>query len=645
MTAPMPRSHRLGGCAGDSGVAAGLGSAELLVVASLAHLLRTLSGTWAVHGCGANEHSCILGDLLETAGLQFLCLTSPAWRNTRFLTPLRHPHELDEHGPNVSPGGTARCQSAGMQMMQRNTTTSNWAPLRLRVFRWLWIAALVSNLGAWMQTVGAQWLLVHAAHAAILVSLVQTADMLPDVLFGIVGGVLADTLDRRRLLLAVQAGLGIVAAGLAAVTIAGRISPPLLLLFTFVIGTGSVLVSPAYQSLVPELVPREQIPAAAQLSSINVNLARAIGPAVAGILIAHIGVGAVFVLNAATFFFYALVVGLWRPPSGATPEIPERFVSALRAGGRYVRYSPVVRRILLRAAIFLVPASALWGLLPLVASRRLGLGPSGYGLLLGALGVGAIAGASVLSQLRARLSTNLLVELTGLVYGAALIAAILVHSTAVVVVVLVPAGMAWVGMLATVNTQLQLFLPRWVRARGLSIYQMVLFGAQGLGAFAWGLVADRFGLITTFLVAAGLMIAGAASVRFWPLVDTEGMDRRTLVRPDPVVAFQAEAEAGPVVVHTTYSVSPEHEEDFMSAMRLVRRSRLRTGATQWGLFRNGENPQQFEELYVVMSWDEHLRQHRERMTATDHGFEEAAEALADSPSKTVHLLPAETEDR
>jgi MFS family permease len=223
----------------------------------------------------------------------------------------------------------------------------------------LWLASLVSNIGAWMQTVGAQWLLVNAAHAAILVSLVQTADMLPDVLFGIVGGVLADTLDRRRLLMAVQAGLTVVTAGLAAVTIAGRISPALLLMFTFVIGTGSVVVSPAYQSLVPELVARDQIPAAAQLSSISVNIARAVGPALAGILIAHVGVGAVFALDAATFLFYGVVVALWRPPSDATPRIPEPFVSALRAGGRYVRYSVVVRRILLRATVFLVPASAL----------------------------------------------------------------------------------------------------------------------------------------------------------------------------------------------------------------------------------------------------------------------------------------------
>jgi MFS family permease len=522
-------------------------------------------------------------------------------------------------------------------------TSSTWAPLRLTVFRWLWIASLVSNVGTWMETVGAQWFLIHAAHAAILVSLVQTADMLPDTLFAIVGGVLADTLDRRRLLMAVQGGLVVATSALAALTIAGRMSAALLLLFTFVIGTGSVVTTPAYQSLVPELVPRDQVPAAAQLSSINVNIARVIGPSLAGVLISYLGVGAVFALDAATFLFYGLVVALWRPGSGTVPQIPERFGSALRAGGRYVRYAPVVRRILFRAALFLVPASALWALLPLVASRRLALGSDGYGLLLGALGAGAIAGVYVLSKVRDRLSANAIIGLVGGVFSAALAAMILVRSTIVVVIVLIPTGMVWVGMLATVNTLLQLFLPRWVRARGLSVYQMVLFGAQGLGAVAWGLVADSFGLTSTFLAAAALMAAGTASIRVWPLVDTSRMDRRPVARPDPHVAREPEADTGPVVVRTTYSIPAARELEFIRAMSKVRGSRLRTGATQWGLFRDGEQPRVFEEIFVVASWQEHLRQHRERMTATDREYEEQAKALSDTPPQTWHLLPADPE--
>jgi MFS family permease len=524
-------------------------------------------------------------------------------------------------------------------------SSSTWAPLRFTVFRWLWLASMVSNVGSWMQSVGAQWFLVHAAHAAILVSLVQTADMLPDVLFGIVGGVLADTLDRRRLLIAVQLGLVVATSLLAALTIAGRLTPALLLMFTFVIGTGSVLGIPAYQSLVPELVPRNQITAAAQLSSINVNLARAVGPAIAGILIAHTGVGGVFALDAATFLVYGLVVALWRPTRGTSPHIPERFISALRAGGRYVRYAPIVRRILLRTGLFLVPASALWALLPLVASRQLRLGSSGYGLLLTALGIGAVTGAAVLSKVRARLSSNHLVQLVGAVFGLVLIATILIRSTVFVVIVLVPAGMAWVAMLATVNSLLQLFLPSWVRARGLSVYQMVLFGAQGLGALLWGVVADSFGLTVAFLIAAGLTIASAASIRIWPLVDTSGMDRRSLVRPDPIVEITTEPDSGPIVVRTTYSIPSDREVDFGRAMTHVREARLRTGATQWGLFRNGEQSHEFEEIFVVASWEEHLRQHSERMIASDLAYIDEAKALSENTPHTWHLLPADLDEK
>jgi predicted MFS family arabinose efflux permease len=527
--------------------------------------------------------------------------------------------------------------------IDRPPTASTWAPLRITVFRWFWIASLVSNAGSWMQTVGAQWFLVHEAHAAILVSLVQTADMLPNVMFGIVGGVLADTLDRRRLLIAVQAGLVIATAILAALTIAGRMSPALLLLFTFVIGSGSVMVLPAYQSLVPDLVPRDDIPAAAQLTSININLTRAVGPAIAGILIAYVGVGAVFAINAATFLFYGLVVALWRPSRNTAPQIPERFVSALRAGGRYVRFAPVVRRILLRAALFLVPGSALWALLPLVASRQLQLGSSGYGLLLAALGVGAIAGAATLSKVRARLSSNAIIGLSSLVFAAALVLVILVHSTIVVVIVLIPAGTAWVGVTATVSTLLQLFLPRWVRARGLSVYQMVLFGAQGLGALAWGVVADSVGLTLTFVVAAALMTCAAASIYIWPFVDTSTMGRDIVIRPDPELDLKPEDDSGPVVVSTSYSITTERESDFMRAMVRVRESRLRTGATQWGLFRDGQQPGRFEEIFVVSSWGEHLRQHRERLTATDLAYEDQAKKLSGITPETRHLLPTDLE--
>ena len=309
-----------------------------------------------------------------------------------------------------------------------------------------------------MQTVGAQWLVVHDAHAAILVSLVQTAYTLPAVLFALVGGVLADIFDRVRLLVAVLAGMTATGAALTVLTAAHRMPPALLLMFTFVLGTGAILVAPAYQSLVPDMVPREQLPAAAALSSININLARAIGPAIAGLLVAQIGVAAVFALNTATFLLFAVVVA-FHPRLGGTPQSSERFLPGLRAGGRYVRNAPVVRRILLRAALFLIPGSCLWALLPLIATTRLGLGAGGYGVLLAALGVGAVGGAFVLPQVRARLSANAMVAAASLIYAAALAVTVLSRNLVFTLLVLLVAGVAWIAFLANVNAALQLFLP------------------------------------------------------------------------------------------------------------------------------------------------------------------------------------------
>jgi predicted MFS family arabinose efflux permease len=518
---------------------------------------------------------------------------------------------------------------------------STWAPLRQGVFRAIWIAVLVSNIGLWMQTVGAQWLLIDQPHASVLVALVQTADALPDVIFGVVGGVLADMFDRRRLLIAVNAFMAAVGIVLAVLTFAGQMPPALLLTFTFVLGSGSVVSTPAYQSLIPDLVPRDEIQSASTLGSISVNLARAIGPAIAGVLIARIGVGAVFSINAATSLAYGVVVFAWHPKTEASTQLPERFVSALKAGGRYVRYSPVMRRMLLRSALFLIPGSALWALLPLVATQRLHLGASGYGLLLGALGVGAVAGSFVLPKLRAALSPNRLLLAASLAYALVMVVVVLVPSVIVAVVALLPAGLAWITVLSTMNASLQLFLPQWVRARGLSVYLTVLFGSQAAGAVAWGFVAAPKGVLLAYLIAAAVMAGGAATIRVWPLIDTAGMDRGTIAGAAPELAVQALPAQGPVVVRITYTIATEREDAFLSAMARVRLSRLRTGATQWGLFRDGEVPHDFVELFVVGSWDEHLRQHTDRITGTDEAFLDAARSLSEPAPRTSHLIAAE----
>jgi MFS family permease len=526
-------------------------------------------------------------------------------------------------------------------MSEAEPLVSTWTPLRNRIFAALWIAVLVSNIGTWMQTVGAQWLLVQQANAAILVALVQTADSAPDLMFAVVGGVLADTLDRRRLLLGVQivmTGAGVL---LTALTIAHQMPPALLLGFTFLFGTTSAIQIPAYQALVPDLVPRSELTAASGLSSVAVNIARVVGPALAGLVIAAAGVAAVFALNAVSFAFFAIVLLVVRLPKRAEGYLREPFVAAMRAGGRYVRYAPVIRRIFLRSGLFLVPASALWALLPLIANHMLGLGPGGYGLLLGALGLGAVLGALALPRIRGRVSTTASLVVASLLFGGTLAALVLTHIVAIDLVLLLVAGAAWVDVLATVNVELQLFLPAWVRARGLSIYQMVLFGTQALGALMWGIAAGRFGLVPTFLSAATVMFVGAATAGLWPMLDTSGLDRGSVSYwPDPQLAEGLDTEQ-PAVVRSTYTISPENEDAFLRAMTRVRMSRLRTGAIWWGLYRDGQNPRSFVEMFSVLSWDEHMRQHTDRLTGADQRFEEEADALSDPSSQTAHLIAVE----
>jgi len=291
--------------------------------------------------------------------------------------------------------GVGEPAASGTTASVSDADSSPWAPLAQRAFRWLWLGVFISYIGTWMQTVGAQWLLVDSPNAAALVSLVQVANTLPVMLLALPGGVLADSFDRRWLLFTVQVYFFIVGILLAALTAVGQMPPVLLLAFTFLLGVGTAVQLPGWGATVPELVPRTQLRAASRLDLVSVNVSRALGPALAGLVIAHLGgVPVVFALNAMSVVFLAIALLLWRRPQ---PDLPsrERFVPALRAGSRYVWHEPVVRHILLRAIMFVTPAMALWALLPLIASQHLRLGADGFGALFGALGVGAILGATV----------------------------------------------------------------------------------------------------------------------------------------------------------------------------------------------------------------------------------------------------------
>jgi MFS family permease len=395
-------------------------------------------------------------------------------------------------------------------------STSTWAPLRIGAFRGLFIAALTSNIGTWMQTVGAQWFLVERHASPTTVALVQTASLSPTLILTLFAGALADRVDRRRLLIALQVYGALAAAVLTAIAIAGVLNPISLLSLMFAVGCAVALTTPAWQAIQPELVPREQFHAAASLSGVAIDAARAIGPPIAGVLVAAAGPGAVFAINAMSFVAVVVALAVWKPPP-ASPTPDERLSRSVAAGVRYVRDSTAVRRILLRAALFAFPVSALWALLPVAASAHWHLRAIGYGAVLGTMGGGAVLGALAMPWLRRTYSANTQLTLAALINAAGLIATAYLP-LAVGVALLLISGVAWMAALTTLTVAAQLSLPDWVRARGLAMFLVVLIGCQALGAFVWGLVASHFGLAASLTAPAVLLVASAASQGVLPLL-------------------------------------------------------------------------------------------------------------------------------
>ncbi len=517
-------------------------------------------------------------------------------------------------------------------------TPSAWSPLRIRAFRILWFAQLGSMLGTWMQTVGAQWILVETPNSAALVAIVQVAATVPMLLFALPAGALADILDRRRLLIAVQVFQLLTATGLTVLTALDLMPPALLLLFTFLLGSGLALTLPAYQVFVQDLVPREEVRAVAALGGVAVNGARAVGPALAGVLVAQVGAAAVFAVNAVAALAFVGVLVVSRRPKADQEGPRERLRSALATGGRYVRHEPVVQRMLLRVFLFVLPGAAMWALLPVVADKLLHAGAGGYGLLLGALGAGAVLGAVVMPRIAARLSANRVLFASGLLFTASLVACVLVPNVVVLAVLLVPAGVAWLAVLMGVTAALQLFLPGWVRARGLSTFTVVFAAAQSAGSLLWGLTAQWAGLTPTFVAAAVVMAVSAATVKIWPLPDVAHWDRDPAVYWDePELAYEPDLREGPILVTARYVVPDEAEAEFVEAIEHVRQSQLRTGATDCDVYRDGADPRNIVLVALYPTWAEHLRQHSGRLTGTDQEHEDRVTAFAVETGR--HFFP------
>jgi MFS family permease len=393
------------------------------------------------------------------------------------------------------------------EMLPRST--SALAPLREPLFRSLWIAAVISYTGTWMQNVGAGWFMTTLTTSPFKVGLVQAAATLPVFLVILPAGALADMVDRRRLLLLAQSWMVLASAALGILTLFNLVTPSILLAFTFLLGLGAVMNDPAWQAITPEIVSSEQHASAVALNSAGFNVARAVGPALGGVVVAVAGCGVTFLLNALSFFGVILFLYHWKRPR-SEQVVSGRVVDAIHGGVRYVRRSSTVKSVLIRTGSFSLAASAIWALLPIIARPH---GATGYGLLVGSFGCGALAGAAVLPRLRRQISVDGLVAFAIVVFAVATFAAGQVREFPPLCLVLFIGGVAWIGILACLNVAAQTMCPDWVRARALSMYLLVLQGGMAIGSAAWGALATRVGVPTALLCSALALVLGLSSIR------------------------------------------------------------------------------------------------------------------------------------
>jgi MFS family permease len=498
---------------------------------------------------------------------------------------------------------------------------SAWSPFQYRVYRYLWIALLASNIGTWMQAVGAAWLMVQLDASPAVVALVQTASYLPVVLAGVAAGAVADLVERRRLLLITQLFMFVAAGGLALITLFGMVTPLWLLGFTFALGLGMAFNYPAWQAIQPELVPREEFKQAVTLGGANINLGRAIGPAVGGLLIAAAGAWLVFALNAASFAFVLVVLWRWRRPVEEDVGPPERFAGAVRAGVRYAMFSHVLHGVLVRSLAFGAASAGLLSLLPVYAHEVLALGSGGLGALYAAFGGGAVVTAAVIPRVRERLSADRVFAVGSLLVAAALVALALVDAFAPAFFVCLLAGVGWLFCLSTVNVASQEVLPGWVRARGLAFYLTAISAGIAAGSAAWGKLANAVGLEVTFVWGGVAIVATLALTLRWRFDAIADVDLRPAPMAAPEGRLVGDDTSSPALVVVAYEVRPDSEDDFLRALRLVGRARRRTGAMSWSVYRDADRAHRFIETYVLPSWDEHMRQHQRR-TMTDLELQE-----------------------
>jgi len=517
---------------------------------------------------------------------------------------------------------------------------SLWRPVRALTFRNLLVASFASDVGTFMQSVGAAWLMVSLHAGPIYIALTQTASSLPFFLLALPAGSAGDIFDRRKLILATEAWMTVVALLIAVLTIGGFMSPWVLLVLTFALSSGDAFETPTWRAILPELVSKDDLAAASALNGIEFNLARAVGPALAGLVIAAAGVSTAFVVNFVSFFGVILVVARWKRPVQKRTTPPETLKGATIAALRYVRHSPAILKVVMCTGIVMFFSSTLFALLPAVA-RSVDETAVGYGLLLGCFGGGAILGALIMQAVRERWSTGVIVPTGVGMLGIAILTVNALHKLSTLAPVMLIGGATWVLFISLINALVQNLAPDWVRARVLAIFTLVYQGSFALGSAAWGAVAQRAG-IGTALVYAGIGTIATAGIVFFAKLPDSTPDLSPWHHwrmPIVLKEIDADLHQGPVLVTVEYAVIPEREAEFLEAIHQYGRIRRRDGGYRWGVFCDSELRDRYVETFLVRSWAEHLRQH-ERQTQADRELERRVTSYLTGEPKVRHLIHA-----
>lgn len=492
---------------------------------------------------------------------------------------------------------------------------SPWEPLKVPMFRALWTASLISNLGTWMQQIANGWLMTSLHPAPLMVSLVEVANTLPMALLALPAGALADLIDRRRYLLVTQTWMLIASGLMGLLTYTGYMTAPLLVLCTFVMGLGVALNSPGWHSVTPEVVPRPQLSSAIALNAMAINGARAVGPALGGILLLWAGPAVAFFLNSASFLAVLLVLWSWRRQPRPVAA-PERFSSAMKVGLRHVRHSPRLRTVTWRSASFVVCSSALWATLPLLCEQVYGFDSRGYGAMVGSFGLGAVIGAvGLLPWLRRRLELNRIVSGGWLLFVGVLFSLSSLDGGWLPCLPMLVGGACWICILSNLHLVVQTAAPPWVLGRAMSIYLLCFFAAASCGSFLWGVVAQQIGLVQALRVAGSVLLFTSLGGLIAPLASSEGQNLEpSHAWEHPEMTMEPPMDHGPILVTVEYEIEPEDGPAFREAAERLRAFRYQSGVRQWGIFVDIADPTRYREVYLEESWGAHMRAHA-RVTA------------------------------